>query len=905
MDIFWHLNFLLQKNIFCFALIFVRHFAANNERNHSRYIPYVQLLPFNLHSVTHSLVKKSPLTGNEELDKNSDLVRVQSYSPTMRSVHGFNGIQKVGQELMDIRTLVKEVSNAKQSYLSLDEASQKTRRWIELAKGHIDRLREKNGMARLELTFLSRSLTSDKVIEKGLTTLIKTFVASTKIYSGLFIAELAEISLQAFQGISNSLFMWFRGDAIRINRDWNVFAEVWQYLTFVATNFFSGRRSYDSRAYFTPRLGYLFSRPFINPTWEGINLALCKTCYNEDGLWQLKSMWYKEGEISVENQENIRQINSRIIRLSAQFNTKFKAFIELMGTKCDSAPDSLNDAVACRRCKKITSKSMGKSKSWKSHLCSAGDDEAVTNMDLKSQDFKTYLLNESKKLSASQREAAEAILCHDKSCFLTGVAGSGKSFLLRCMYPSLILMHGYASVCITATTNIAATNVNGITIHKFMGLVVSDFMKKILTYGCQTLAVHIDLHIKKLQKDDEEIIQRAQLCKVLIIDEAGMCDTALFDVLELFLRLIKDSKARFGGVRIILVGDVLQLPPIVDEKDKSSKRFFFESKSFEDYFFVAYLRENHRQSDVTFLEALNKVRIGDPTVLQYLNETLFLNNNTSQMTLDMASGKCQILTDSQYKVKKRVKCGYIMECRSSKEYFDGSEFTARYNKAPDTGYSDLIVCLEHKERDAYTDMRTKNIATYENGSIGTHFSKIEPKLLYSLNNKLPPRLKVYIGMRCKITCKTENPNIVTNTLVIITEIDVKKNVVQRIRVKTTSNDHTPVYADLEPITIREVGEDGKEVHRTQFGIIPAIGVLPWSLQCLTISENVFYDNSYSSGGQRCHKGVLYSIMSRVKSSKQLSFLFKFTEEEISNGINIVAKTFDDKYRQKSDVIFHL
>ena len=182
--------------------------------------------------------KKHP-TGNTNLDDNKSLYRVQSYSPNLRTPNSADGVQKLGESLMDIRALVNTTDANEKSYVNLHVAAERSKEWVKLARSHIQELKNNCGMARLELTFVSKDLSDDTVFAEGISTLVNTFVNSTKVYSADLVANLAEISLHAFEGISNALLTWFQGTYIQLLPCWNVFAEVWQYLTFVATSFFS------------------------------------------------------------------------------------------------------------------------------------------------------------------------------------------------------------------------------------------------------------------------------------------------------------------------------------------------------------------------------------------------------------------------------------------------------------------------------------------------------------------------------------------------------------------------------------------------------------------------------------------------------------------------------------------
>lgn len=910
------------------AILCIRWFLPSEYRHHSRFIPFGQLCPFNLHPVTHKVTKKSPPTGHEMLDKNKSLYRIQSYSPNLRSPHGTGGVQKIGETLMDIRTFVRTSDAMDKSYISLSEAAAKSAKWSKLARSHIKQLRTSCGMARLELTFLSKDLQSDKVFTDGISTVINTFVKSTKVYSAELVADLAEISLLGFEGVSSALLTWFQGSFISVPLCWNTFSEVWQYLTFVATNFFSGRRCYDRKAFFTPRLGYLFSRPVVNPSWVGINAALVQICSNEENLLKLKNCWYESSGMTDYFNERRGDVNRNIIDLSGKFDTKFKAFLELLETRCDSAPITLNEAVACSYCKTITSKLKSEADDWKDHRCDAINPEMSTVIDLKSPEFTKYLIELSEAFSASQKEAMEEILLSDQSCFLTGVAGSGKSYLLKCLFPSLILKHGYSSVFITATTNIAASNINGITLSRFMGLIVNDETDHMLASAGDEFFRCLSKHHEKLERHRQDILQNVTLCEVIIIDEAGMCDLNTFCFLNCFLQFCRKNKLPFGGVRIILVGDVLQLPPISKARktpdytrisNSREGEFFFQSRVFGDNFFVAYLRENHRQADPLFLNALNQVRIGDSVVVDYLNNIIFQNKCTSWSTLDMARSKNKKLINddkdidrsNKVTLKKRIDWGFLLGYRNNMKYYDEEIFKKQLDNAPRSNFSDLVVCLEHAESDAYTEISCEGQKTYRCHSTGTISSTYKPipaEVERHFNAKLPQVLTVYVGMPCRVTYRTSHANVCSNTIVVIKKLVLDpSNSVESIIVATTSPDHNEITVTLFRVTITESylskGYIEEFATRTQFPIISSIGLLPWNLQCLTISDNIFYDNTRSCATEKSNKASLYAVMSRVKSKDQISFLFPVSTHEISNGVNLVAKRFDDQYRLKDGVIF--
>lgn len=921
-------NLLLKKNVFYFPFLNcrfliqsyfglnIRWFLPKQFTNHHRYIPFGQLCPFNLHGVTHTF-RKGESCENNLLRNRHTLRRVQSYSPNLRSLHGRKGVQKLGEDLMDIRTLIKTVDGRNESYIDNNIARDKTRKWISLASKHIDGIRENGGMARLELSFESKDFVEDdKEFEKNIESVIKSFVQSTKIYSGKLVANLAEISLLSFEGISNALLLWFSDNFIPLPLSHNVFAEVWQHLTYFSRNFFSGRRTYETKAYFAPRLGYLFSRPLLNPSWNGINDAMLKLCDNQENMTKLKKYWYEGSNVQEKILETALKINKSLLKINSEFSTEVNAFLDLITTNCKSNNTPVNDAIACSCCKRITSKQNLKSESWKNHLCIHNEGDDIDNWDLLSLPFIKYLKDLSSKFTESQGIACKTIMASNENCFLTGVAGSGKSYVLNFVYPSLIHLYGFTGVSLTATTNVAATNINGSTLSHFLGLSVSGTLDKSLSGRDQIYEKFLTDHIKYLASYKLSVLQNAELCKVVIVDEAGMCDKDVFFFLHRFLQKIKNNNRPFGGVRIILVGDILQLAPIVHKSLGRQGKFFFEENIFKGNFFIAYLRENHRQSDPLFLEALNKVRIGDATVLEYLNKEIYDNNITSRQTLEMAQAKSEYLksnpnptnnTNVYSALSYRFSKGYLFKNRNDHTYFmNNHQFENRLNIAPSIGYTDFIVCQEHSERDAYIKFRKTNEKIFTCKSVGTESSPNLPEGLFkSINKKLPKTIDIFEGMPCRITYKTKNPNICANTLVKIEYINVDENgKVVSIVVLTTSPAFTPQGTTLTPVEITE-DFNGSFISRTQFPINSAIGVLPWHLQCLTISENIFYDNTRCTGSATCSKGSFYTVMSRVKNVNQFCFLYEITKEEIVNGVDQNAKFFDDKYRLRDGVIFDL
>lgn len=188
----------------------------------------------------------------------------------------------------------------------------------------------------------------------------------------------------------------------------------------------------------------------------------------------------------------------------------------------------------------------------------------------------------------TQNEAL-TIMMKGENIFLTGAAGSGKTYVLN---QFIKWAKGEEKeVAVTASTGIAATHMSGMTIHSWSGIGIKDTLHQ--------------SDLEKMQKNTQ-LRLRYLRTNVLIIDEVSMISAELLDLIDQAARFIRKSEWSFGGMQVILCGDFFQLPPISRDKEV---RFAFESKSWqaaEPY--VCYLEENHRQSDNALLNLLTAMR---------------------------------------------------------------------------------------------------------------------------------------------------------------------------------------------------------------------------------------------------------------------------------------------------------
>lgn len=186
---------------------------------------------------------------------------------------------------------------------------------------------------------------------------------------------------------------------------------------------------------------------------------------------------------------------------------------------------------------------------------------------------------------------ALSIMKMGKNIFLTGGAGSGKTYVLNA-YISYLRDHEI-NVAITASTGIAATHIGGMTIHAWSGMGIRESLS--------------DWDIELLE-EKKYLWDRYDKVKVLIIDEISMLSGTFLDTLDRVCRAFKRQPGvAFGGIQVIICGDLFQLPPVTKRDEKVSQ--VIDSQVWNNMSLVTcYLTEQHRQDDDAFTEILNAIR---------------------------------------------------------------------------------------------------------------------------------------------------------------------------------------------------------------------------------------------------------------------------------------------------------
>lgn len=218
---------------------------------------------------------------------------------------------------------------------------------------------------------------------------------------------------------------------------------------------------------------------------------------------------------------------------------------------------------------------------------------------------------EIRTLNDQQRFALDEMLS-GANVFLTGEAGTGKSYVTRAFINLCDLMH--KKILVTGTTGIAAINIHGATLHRTFGIPLHPILNP------------------RYKGNATKVVKSAD---IVLIDEISMCRADIFDYVACQLFGLESNDPRHKHRQLIVVGDFFQLPPVVKMEDadtlrqtlrfeRTSKFFAFESQYWADFnFHCVSLKKIMRQDDPYFISLLNKARIGDASCVKAFNDACY------------------------------------------------------------------------------------------------------------------------------------------------------------------------------------------------------------------------------------------------------------------------------------------
>lgn len=216
--------------------------------------------------------------------------------------------------------------------------------------------------------------------------------------------------------------------------------------------------------------------------------------------------------------------------------------------------------------------------------------------------------------------ARDFVLKTGKNIFLTGKAGTGKTTFLQSLRQKPA-----KRMVVVAPTGVAAINAGGMTIHSFFQLPFGPIVPGGST-DSRIIRENGTPFKRRFTKEKLSVIKNLDL---LVIDEISMVRADLLDGIDDVLRQYRNRRLPFGGVQLLMIGDLQQLAPVVKDEEWEILRKYYETAFFyssralarTDYISIQ-LDHVFRQSDPVFLELLNKVRDNraDPSTLEQLNK---------------------------------------------------------------------------------------------------------------------------------------------------------------------------------------------------------------------------------------------------------------------------------------------
>ncbi len=274
-------------------------------------------------------------------------------------------------------------------------------------------------------------------------------------------------------------------------------------------------------------------------------------------------------------------------------------------------------------------------------------------------------------LSAEANYTLRFINQTNKSIFLTGKAGTGKTTLLK-----EIIATTHKNTVVVAPTGIAALNAGGVTIYSMFQLPFAAFIpdnKQVAQFSGvikfenrDTLGRHFKMNATK-----RSIIRNMEL---LIIDEVSMLRADVLDAIDFMLKKVRRNERPFGGVQVLFIGDLLQLPPVVKNEEWQMLRnyyngmFFFHSHIIQQYppLYIE-LDKIFRQTDSEFIGVLNnlrhnKITTSDIAILnQFVQPNFDLKKNKGYITLTTHNAKADAINAKSLEDLKEKQFTYSPE----------------------------------------------------------------------------------------------------------------------------------------------------------------------------------------------------------------------------------------------------
>jgi ATP-dependent DNA helicase PIF1 len=296
------------------------------------------------------------------------------------------------------------------------------------------------------------------------------------------------------------------------------------------------------------------------------------------------------------------------------------------------------------------------------------------------------------KLNSEQTSALDILLRGDENVFLTGVAGSGKTHLLK----QYLQGRDEQQHVLLASTGAAAILLGGRTFHSFFGLGIMEG--------------GIDATVERAL-NRPQVVRRLKKCVSIAIDEISMISGPALNAAERIAGHARESSNPWGGIRVVACGDFAQLPPVSNNFSKQREWAFLDNSWERSYFQPTALREVVRTKDREFLEVLNSIRIGkvDEQVIE------FLKSKTTRNTADVQATRLYPRRD----MAEKYNLMRLSELSGDYEKFP-TIYTGKDKAVEDLKKVAPVPELLMLKKGALVMLRTNDpVGRWANGSLGT------------------------------------------------------------------------------------------------------------------------------------------------------------------------------------------
>ncbi|WP_376777427.1 helix-turn-helix domain-containing protein [Flavobacterium covae] len=255
-----------------------------------------------------------------------------------------------------------------------------------------------------------------------------------------------------------------------------------------------------------------------------------------------------------------------------------------------------------------------------------------------------------------------------RSVFLTGKAGTGKTTLLK-----KIIATSHKNTAIVAPTGIAALNAGGVTIHSLFQLPFSGFIPDYVSGHLQNESIRLEnkTSLDKLFKMSASKKQVLRSLELLIVDEVSMLRPDVLDAMNFILQKVRRSGQAFGGVQLLFIGDLWQLPPVIKQEEWHFLQkyyqgsYFFYSKVLQDEPpLYLELDKIYRQTDHLFIDILNNLRNNTITP-----QDLLILNKYVQPNFDIKKDKGTIVITTHNLKADRINKEALEALRSDSIFY--------------------------------------------------------------------------------------------------------------------------------------------------------------------------------------------------------------------------------------------